>query len=605
MKWTGACAAMLAFAALAPPSVRAGAAPADSLAPGHPHQVLAWPLVVKYDGDDGRSLRMIGPVTGRFVSPRTRASYLAFPVTGAFSTADGRREQWLAWPLVGHRSSARRGLEQFALAGPFVGWTREENAWRSRVSVAPLWYDERRLGGWRAWQLSPLAYHRRDPARASALTEFGVLPGLGGGGLALARTWQSGSARGWNAALLWGHRSDDRGGWTSVFPYVSNSWRDSLRGTSSFHGVLPVYGHWQRPDHTLTLAAPGWWSWRSERLRSVGAWPFWTRFRRVHEDSTVRAGGSIAWPLLSWGEGDDYSAVGLLPFWYRLRDGETRFTSVAPLWFSYSRPGREARMVTPLHVRWRGERDSLEWHGPWYTYRAGARRESGVWPVWGESSGPGFAQRYVLPAWYSRTDSLGDRRMLLPFWGRASEARTGNVTRFWGPYVALDGPAARGRGVVPLWYSGRDTAGQTRSVGPWLQRDYRDGGRRRALLPLAWYESHRGYSALHVLPLSGFTRRPDGRRFTYVLWPLWTRTVQAGGSDRRSSVLLWLGRDEHRGERRRNWLQPLWYYERDGGRARDLDLLGGLLASYRESATQRQWRVLLVPVWTRRTAAAR
>ncbi|MFN8589381.1 MAG: hypothetical protein U0704_16435 [Candidatus Eisenbacteria bacterium] len=587
----------VALLAAASGEARAQANP-DSTPARRPHHVLAWPLVVNYEGDEGRSLQMLGPVTGRFRSPRTRAAYLAFPVTGGFDTADGRRERWLAWPLTGWRSDSRRGLTELSLATPLVGWASESNAFRSRRELAPLWSDERRLGGYHAWQVTPLAYRRVDPARGTTLSEFGVLPGLGGSGLALARKWRTPDASGWNAALLWGHRADRRGGWTSVFPYVSNVWHDSLRGDSGFHGVVPVYGHWYRPDHTLTLALPGWWSWRSERLRSVGVWPLWSSFRRVRADSSVHAGGSIAWPLVSWGQGDEYSAVGLLPLWYRLRDGETRFESVAPLWFSLHRPGLDARMFTPLHVRWHGARDSLAWYGPWYSHRGPAGTTTGFLPLWEDRTAPGYSRRYVFPSWYARTDSAGDRRMLVPFWGRVSERRSGNVTRFYGPVVTLAGPNARGRGVVPVWYSGRDTLGRTLWVGPWLQRDFDDGGRRRALLPVGWYERTATATALHVLPFSGYVHRRDGYRYDYVLWPVWARRVQPDGA-RRSSLLLWLGRDERRGTRHRQWLQPLWYFDRTDDRNCDLDLLGGLLASYRETPERRRWKVLLVPVWSK------
>ncbi|MBI5169553.1 MAG: hypothetical protein HZA61_08705 [Candidatus Eisenbacteria bacterium] len=593
-----ALAALLASGAADSIGTRAAGEPAESPRAAS-HDVLAWPFFVKWDGDDGRSLRMIGPVTGRFRSPRTRADYLAFPFTGAFEQSDGRRERWLLWPFTGAIRDPRRNLTEVSLATPLVGFTRRRDG---RVTIerwSPVWTDRRFENGTHAWQLTPLAYRRTEPGRGFSTTELGVLPGMGGGGFAAFRTWSAPDAGGWNAALVYGQHHDPRGGWTSLPPYVSTSWRDPVRGDSRFDALLPVFARWQRPERDLAIALPGWWRYRTARLRSTGAWPFYASFREVRDDSTRHEGGSIVWPFVSWGRGERYSAFGVLPLYYRLEDERTRFTTVPPLYFALRRPGLDARMITPLHVRWRGARDTVEWVGPWYRHAGVDRRTVGVFPLYDERHAPGMHERWVFPSWYSRRDSLGERRMLVPFWGRITESRTGNVTRFHGPLVTLHGPRAHGHGIVPLWYSGVDSAGRTTWVGPWFQRDAANGHRTRALLPIAWYENGAGRSELHLLPLSGYLRRPDGYRRTYVLWPVYSKTRQGDGSTR-TRVLHLLGRDERSGERHRNWLQPLWYFDRTDARTSYFALLGGLLASRERTSEHVKWRVLLVPVRTTR-----
>lgn len=582
------------------PTAAETAAPAPAVAATpRGHDVLAWPFFVKWDGDDGRSLRMIGPVTGRWRSSRTKADYLVFPFTGGFARNNGELERWLLWPLTGSRLSPKRGLTQYSLATPLVGYTRLESERVSQLRWSPLWTDTRFATGTHAWQLSPLVYRRTEPQRAFSTTEVGVVPGLGGIGFSVFRTWKSADAGGWSAALFYGQHHDPKGGWTSLPPWVSTSWHDFERGDSRFDGLIPVYARWQRPYRDLAIVAPGWWRYRSPSMRSTGAWPLFASFRNVRDDSTRHEGGSIAWPLVSWGHGDRYSAFGVLPLWYRLEDEDTRFAIAPPFYFGLRRPGLDARMFTPLHVRWRGVRDTVEWYGPWYRQAGADRGTVGFFPLYDERHEPGMHRRWVFPSWHSRRDSLGERRMLVPFWGRITEARTGNVTRFYGPVVTLKGPLARGHGIVPLWYSGTDSSGRTAWVGPWYQRDFRNGRRTRALLPVAWYASGGGQSELHVLPLSGYLHRANGYRLRYVLWPAYSKSRYPDGSSR-TRILHWLGRDERRGERHRNWLQPLWYFDRTDERTSYLALLGGLLASRERAAEHVKWRVLFVPVRTTR-----
>ena len=86
-----------------------------------------------------------------------------------------------------------------------------------------------------------------------------------------------------------------------------------------------------------------------------------------------------------------------------------------------------------------------------------------------------------------------------------------------------------------------------------------------------------------------------------MLWTLWSSSLQPDGRTR-SSFLLWLGRDERRAERHRNWLQPLWYFDRTGERSSYLALLGGLLTSYERTPERSRLKVLLVPIRTRKSS---
>ena len=82
-----------------------------------------------------------------------------------------------------------------------------------------------------------------------------------------------------------------------------------------------------------------------------------------------------------------------------------------------------------------------------------------------------------------------------------------------------------------------------------------------------------------------------------VLWPLYTRRRQADGSTR-SALLFWLGLDETRGEHRRAWLQPIYYYDRSSRESSYFAVLGGVLCSYERDGPQRKLKALLIPVRT-------
>ncbi|MCC6652612.1 MAG: hypothetical protein IT348_15780, partial [Candidatus Eisenbacteria bacterium] len=335
--WAGA--ALLSLLALIPLAARAQesapAAGSDSsfgAAPAPSHDILAWPFYVRWDGDDGSSVRMIGPVSGAWRAPRHRAAYLLFPTTGSLHLSGGRTEHWLAWPLTGYRRDARRGITQFSLATGLVGYRRQETEFVHSVALNPVWSDSRRANGVREWQISPLMYRRSDPARQFETTEIGVAPFLGGAGLSAWRRWSSRESHGWSAAIFWGQRFDARGGVTSMLPYVSSWQRDSVAGDSRFRALVPVWAQWRNPRHETDFLLPAWWRHHSATLNSTGFWPFYASFRRAHGDSSHHSGGSILWPLFSWGSGDDYSAFGALPLWYRVRDGDTRVTLAPPLY---------------------------------------------------------------------------------------------------------------------------------------------------------------------------------------------------------------------------------------------------------------------------------
>ena len=626
-------------------------APRDSIAPApRPHNMAAWPLYVRWDFDNGALLRVYGPVSVSWKCELERAYYPVFPMTGVRQWASGRSEYRLAWPLTSFVRDPRRGYTGVHLAGPLLNYERQSNDAVQSLRVAPVFSNVREATGLRQFEIAPFMYRSEDPGSRSRVTEFGYVPLVGGHGASLYRSWSSSDEHGWNAAVLFGGKQGARTRalwvppwfsydrftgansparsrtllpvfsswsspqstwwdfaaiysaghtadltWRSLPPYFSLTRLGGADSVLRFRTLLPIYGQWRTPRREIAVAIPSLWRYRSQSTSASGAWPFYAWFRRSVSDSTSRSGGSVAWPLISWGRGNGYSALGLLPLYYRLQDGTTRTTLAPPFYGSLQRPGLDLRVAFPFYLRRWTATDSFEAITLYYHRRKGDERTQGVYPLYERLRGPGVEREFVIPLYYHRRDASGERRWVYPAWADWRSARTGERTRVIGPFVTTGGKDAHGFGIVPVFYTGSGPAGSASLVGPAFWSRSKDGGRRAMLFPLAFYSHDRQSTEFHLLPLTGYGRRADGRSQLYVLWPLYTRQKRADGSQL-STLLFWLGRDSRRGERRRTWLQPLFYYDKASAENSYFALLGGALSSYEHNGHERTLKVLFIPI---------
>jgi hypothetical protein len=641
----------LACVGAAPTAARAqDSTAAPAAAPSAPRNVLAWPLYVRWTTEDGAALRVYGPVTTTFRSEAVRSSYLAFPTTGVRRLADDRREVRLLWPLTDLYTDPATSTTRVRVVGPLLGYEQQKTEEASRLRIAPLLTRDRSASGRRVSELAPLYHFYDDPESERRIREFGFVPPLGGLGLSVFRSWSERDTEGWNAALLWGGYSSPRSRSLWLTPYVQfervsgpnspatfrsfaglySSWRSPVSewwnvallygagsspagtfallppyvstvrpraegDTSRVRALLPVYGHTSSAQRAVTVALPSYWSYRSATLRSHGVWPVYSWYNRSQGDSVTRRGGSVAWPAITWGRGADYSALGLLPFFYRLEDGDTRLTLAPPLFGSYRSPTLDARVILPVYLRrWR-EADSLEIVGLYYRRQLAAREYRGLFPLYEQLRSPDANREHLFPVYYHARDARGERRVVFPLWTSWYTARTERLTRTYGPLVFTKGTQTSGFGVLPVYYREAGPHGTAALLGPIFWSNGRDGSRRVAAIPVGVYARDSAGLDLHLLPLTGHRSRVSGRSYTYILWPLYSHRTQ-GDDFKRLSVLLWLGRDETRGERRRVWLQPVFYYDRAGEASTYFALLGGLLSSYERVGSARTLKVLLIPL---------
>ncbi|TMQ59171.1 MAG: hypothetical protein E6K72_01840 [Candidatus Eisenbacteria bacterium] len=648
-------------------------ATAETAAPvaGKPrgHNVLTWPIYVRWDSENGNALRVYGPATVSWRSEREGSFYLLWPTTGVRQFTTGRSDHRLLWPVIDRVRDPARGYTALRLATRLVEYERQSNENVQSLRLSPLYTNLRTVSGVRTFEIAPLYFRHENPRARDRVIELGYVPWLGGNGFSLYRSWTGTRAYGWNAALCYGglrspetrwlwlppYVSGDRSGgsgaparfralvplyarftsrdnrwwsaglvfggglsatgaWLSVPPYFSyerlagsnspaglngliplytawhspdlgwwnfavlyNGGRSAERtwlyappffsqshhpatgGGSSYHTLVPIYGVWHSPRRDLALALPSLWRYRSERMSASGLWPLYAWFRQTGTDSLSRSGGSVAWPLITWGRGNRYRALGILPFYYRLVDGAAATTLAPPIYASFLRPDLDGRIFVPAYLRWWSKADSLEAITLYYRRWNAKRRIQGLFPLQESFRSAALRREYLIPVYYHRKDGVGEQRLVLPVWADWRSTVDDRSTRFIGPVVLTRGHRSHGFGVVPI---------------------------RRP-----------GASDLYLLPLSSYRARADGRRAVDVLWPLYTRRRQADGSTR-SALLFWLGLDETRGEHRRAWLQPIYYYDRSSRESSYFAVLGGVLCSYERDGPQRKLKALLIPVRT-------
>lgn len=638
-----------------PPTVAAAlpAAPPDSQPPVPPapvpppaappprfaaRNVPAWPVYVRWDSEPGRRVRVFGPVTVTSEAPGYRAVYPAFPVLGARSWEAGRREVRLAWPAVSWTSDPGLGERSLALATPLVGWRRVRHRGLDLTEVAPLYARARDRAGRELLTVRPFWHRVLDPRLDREERNLLAVPFFEETPLSVLRTWREADRHGWSAGLVFagwegpGRRgllappwisyresraNGDSARFATLFPlwlgsesargasWSRTTWagglyygHDAARGDSSrvrFRTVAPLWAAYDGPRAAWSAALPSWWSYRSATLRSSGLWPFWASFRRGAADSAARSGGSFAWPLVSWGSGPDYRALGVLPLWYRLRDGDLDAALAPPFYGRWTRGERSTSVWALVHLRHVAPGDTLSLWLNGYARRRPGETRAGIFPLWDRLRRADAAHDFVHPLWYGVDRPDWRLRALVPLWASASVRRDSLEARAVGPLAWWRSPGTRGALLFPVLGAGGGPGGSAWLVGPLFGRRDARGGRDLALVPVFWHHADARGWRFESIALTGARASRDGTSRAHVLGPLFRRDVRAP-DHRTSSVLWWLWRDETRGTRRRTLLQPLWYYERRHRNDVYLSSLGGLLFSYERQGPWCELKVLFVPV---------
>ena len=502
---------------------------------------------------------------GGYRGPETRWLWLPPYVSGDRFAGDGAPSRFHTFaPIYARFTSPDNRWWNAAVV--FGGGTSATGNW---LSVPPYFSYERLAGA-------------NSPARLSS-----VIP--------IYASWRSPDRRWWNFAILYNGGRSAGHTWLYAPPFFSESRQSATGARTSYHTLVPLYGVWHSPQRDLALALPSLWRYRSERLSASGFWPFYAWSHETQADSLRHSTGSVAWPLITWGHGDEYKALGILPFYYRLVDGTAATTLAPPIYASFRRPDLDGRIFVPAYLRWWSKADSLEAITLFYRRWNAQRRVQGFFPLQQSFRSTAMQREYFFPIYYHRKDAVSEQRLVFPLWADWRSTVDDRSTRFIGPVVLTRGNESRGFGVVPIYYSGSGPSGSATLLGPFYSSHGTDGARQVVVFPLSWYSHESGATNLYLLPLSSYRSRADGRRAVDVLWPLYTRRRKADGSTR-SALLYWLGLDETKGEHRRAWLQPIYYYDRTSSESNYFAVFGGLLCSYERDGPERKLKVLMIPV---------
>jgi hypothetical protein len=378
--------------------------------------------------------------------------------------------------------------------------------------------------------------------------------------------------------------------------------RDVKQGRETgYDVVLPLYASWRSPGASGLAGLPSWWSYHSTTLTSRGFWPFYASFERTRPDSSVRTGASFAWPLVTWGSGEAYSVFGVLPFYFGLQDGDTRFAALIPFYFHLRKQEHDTRIVLPLYYAAHGPTDTTKVFALWYRFAKPGYTRSGVVPIYdrGANADTGYSAILPLLSYHSWSPTRESRWVAL-IWGDWRSKVDGSRTRLIFPVITTRGPGTSGFGILPVYYSTRGPESRRTLLGPVFMSRDRGNRRHTVVFPLSWHRSSPEGWAIDLLPISGYRSHADGRRLLYVLGPVYSYRVYSP-QKRTSALLWWFCRDDVDGERHRSMLQPVYYLDRKAKDDVFFSLFGGLIGSYERVGPDRQVKVMFIPVrrWSR------
>jgi hypothetical protein len=408
--------------------------------------------------------------------------------------------------------------------------------------------------------------------------------------------------------LLGGHRSGPRDDTTVVTLFFWRSYKPS--GWSA--GLVPLLFFGKNQGKTHAVVFPLFWHFGSEQETTTALAPvfYW------HRDKQGYAMGSVI-PLLFMGSdrGDSY-AIQFPLLWHFASERHGTSTTATPLGYVHTDADGWSGAVTPLVWFRSGKTRShfafvpLFWHfadrsadrtttvaGPYWHRRWGNETTDGVFPLFyyrrgarpggdDESSftlfpfvhvrrdahtrmwvtplaasvhGPERSGGFVGPyIWYDDKE-LSFR--FIPFLhADITRHASGERTRQYGPWFAVDAPGRRSRVLFPLWGTFEDE----RETDTWVFPSYfrmrrTDGDHVDALVPFYWRSS---FGDRHTTVVGPYYDRTAPGVHNYGLAPIF---FHARNTERSVTVippLLTYRRNEHDGENVSHWT-ILYFHKHD------------------------------------------
>ena len=475
---------------------------------------LVLPFYFRKSSEDGAKTFHLWPVGSYSRDDKAGARYLSLLVPPIFYWRDKTGET--DFELLYYRHHDIPGDARTTIIGLY--YQRDDPAGATRALFPFYWYFRDAATGATAHSFLPFYFRRNSPDEK--LTAAGVFP------------------------IFWGyyHSFADGGASGGLFPFAFFG----SRKDRSHAVVFPLFWRFRKADAVSTLCLPLYYSASDKRTSNTAVFPllyftardgqdsyriqvpfYWnvvdgrgktattiTPLYFRHDDRLGYTAGIL--PLLYWGGGQRRHFALVPLFWWFRDDAQDRTTTVVANYLHRRHGDETTDAFFPLFHYRRGakpggsDETSLTLF-PLFHYRRDARATVFASPisVWSRSAdrqagcfGPYF--------WY-RDAAVATRGVPLLFLDH-TQLDTGERTRMWGPYVALDGPAHRARALFPLWANYRNAKETGTYVFPTFFR----------------LRKHDGYQLDTLFPLLWLSRSPDSH--TTVLGPYFTHHSPTGSS---------------------------------------------------------------------------
>jgi hypothetical protein len=541
---------------------------------------LALPFYFRKSSGDGRKTFHLWPGGTYARDDQAGSRRLTMLLPPVFYWRD--RSSETDFELLYYRHHDIPGNARTTIFGPY--YRRDDPAGATRVLFPLFWYFRDQASGATA-HFSPFHFRRNAPDEK--LTAVGVFPLLG-----YYRTFADGGRSG------------------GLFPFAFFG----SRKDRSHAIVFPLFWRFRKADAVSTLFLPLYHAAADKTTSSTAIFPllyfagsdgldryriqvpfYWNvvdgrsgtattvvppYFR--YEDRRGYAAGIL--PLFYWGGGGQRRHFACFPlFWWFRDDAQDRTTTVVLNYLHRRHGGETTDAIFPLFHYRRGARPggsdetSLTLF-PLFHYRRDARASVFASPLamWSRSAErqAGFFGPYF---WY-RDATVAARGVPLLFLDHA-QLDTGERTRMWGPYVALDGPDHRARVLFPFWASYRNAKEAGTYIFPTFFRLRRnDGYRLDTFFPLLWLSRSPKSHTTMVGPY--FTHHSPAGSSTGLLpfyfashsaksdWLVTPLFVTRGSREQDSRwILSWLYWESRDRDRLFRAVLPLWWQKRDANQS--------------------------------------
>jgi hypothetical protein len=519
----------------------------------------------------GRASMWVSPLGGYSRDDDARSRTLALLPLLTFWRHDPEGQIRIITPLfVQHRSYTEESRTN--LYGLLL-YLRSDPKGTTRALLPFFWRFRDAETGATATALLPL-FARRDGPRDTT-TAVGALP-------VLWAYWRNFKGGGWSAGL---------------FPFAffgSNAGR-------SHAVVAPLFWHWAGARDSTTVVAPFFYWHRDDRGHAGGVpllltffgardgdsyaiqFPLYWHFTSARAESSTTAtplgyyhrdrdGWSLGVgpivPLFYAREGGKRSHAVLFPVFWHFRDDEAQRTTTVVLNFWHSRWGdRTTTALFPLlyfsqGARPDGETETTRAIFPLFYYHRDPWKTVLVTPVGFSARGPRRAGGFLGPYFWFCNEDI-DARFVPLLYADISRRATGERTRQFGPFFALDGPGHKSRVLFPIFGRYEDAQESDTYVFPTFFRQRRtDGSKVDALLPLFWHSSGGG-RATTVVGLF-YDHTAEGVRDTG-FFPFWFHARNAERSITVIPPLLFFRRHDFKTDQSRIFCLLLWHAsDKDG-----------------------------------------